>query len=188
MESLPPSIANASVSQSIQNLSSASSAIQVCHYPIASIGNVYSKLPQDASNSPKLVSIGGPNTVTFLLGQTAPPTAQNAYGVPPSIAPHPNLPLQIPVTLETNLISSTSGFSSNSPITYSCQGTSKIMVSMPYPHYDNTSISITSVPNSVHITSSHVENLNNQIQYLHGHQLLTSQLPSNTLKRHVHLS
>ncbi|KAF5394705.1 hypothetical protein PHET_10522 [Paragonimus heterotremus] len=81
--SLPVSIANLAPRP---NLATASSTIQVCHYPIPSSAAVFPTLPHSTAVSPSIMPIGTPNAVTLLVGPQPPPTAYTSVGS------HPRLP------------------------------------------------------------------------------------------------
>ncbi|GAA57283.1 zinc finger CCCH domain-containing protein 10 [Clonorchis sinensis] len=75
MGSLPGSITNITPHS---NLAPASSAIQVCHYPIRSSGTVFPSLHQATAVTPSIVPIGASSAVTLLVGQA--PTAYAPVG------------------------------------------------------------------------------------------------------------
>ncbi|KAH8861546.1 Zinc finger CCCH domain-containing protein 10 [Schistosoma japonicum] len=156
------SIANASVSPTIQNISQPSSTFQVCHYPVVSIASVFPKLSQDVSaENPKLVSVGAPNTVTLLLGQSTPQTP--TYAIPASVSSHPNVPLQIPVTVGTHLTPAVSCPPHHGP--------TKLVVSVAYPNQAAAVANVMPTTSTHYVSPNPVNNqtsvLPNQIQIVH---------------------
>ncbi|CAH8842717.1 unnamed protein product [Trichobilharzia szidati] len=158
IDTLTASIANASVSPGMQNLSQSSSAFQVCHYPVVSIANVFPKLSQDVitSENAKLVPVGVPNTVTLLLGQSTTPQT-STYAIPASVTSHPSVPMQIPVSVGTHL----------TPTVSSCPppphhgGPAKLLVSVAYPHQAAAASGMPPTTSNQYIASNPVNNSNN---------------------------
>ncbi|CAH8871371.1 unnamed protein product [Trichobilharzia szidati] len=173
IDPLTASIANASVSPGMQNISQPSSAFEVCHFPVVSIANVFPKLSQDVtSENAKLNPVGVPNTVTLLLGQSTTPQT-STYAIPASVASHPSVPMQIPVSVGTHLTP-----------TVSCPphrgGPAKLVVSVAYPNQaaaaaaasvrpttSNQYIASNPVNNSNNTQTPHLMPNNHQIQIVH---------------------